>query len=216
VWKPLVFALCLAPALLVVTDALGITGGLGVNEVEDIQDRFGNWAIRFIMITLAVTPLRQLSGWNWLIRFRRMLGLYAFFYVLMHFLTWLVLDQGLLLSAIVEDIFARPFITAGFAAFLLLIAMAATSTNGIRRRMGRHWQQLHNSIYLAAILAVLHYWWNVKLDTREPSIYVAILAVLLGYRLQRYLLKNRRRAAAHGLESRLGVSNGPEPRGRCI
>jgi sulfoxide reductase heme-binding subunit YedZ len=121
-----------------------------------------------------------------------------------------------LLSAIVEDIFARPFITAGFAAFLLLIAMAATSTNGIRRRMGRHWQQLHNSIYLAAILAVLHYWWNVKLDTREPSIYVAILVVLLGYRLQRYLLKNRRRAAAHGLESRLGVSNGPEPRGRCI
>lgn len=192
-WKPLAFALCLTPAVLVVTDAFGITGGLGVNAVEDIQDRFGNWAIRFIVITLSVTPLRQLSGWNWLVRFRRMLGLFAFFYVLMHFLTWLTLDQGLLLSAIAEDIFERPFITAGFAAFLLLIAMAATSTNGIRRRMGKRWQQLHNSIYLAATLAVIHYWWNVKLDTREPAVYAAILAVLLGYRLRRYLQRNRRR-----------------------
>jgi methionine sulfoxide reductase heme-binding subunit len=192
-WKPLVFVLCLAPALLVVTDALGITGGLSANAVEDIQDRFGNWGIRFIMITLTVTPLRQLSGWNWLIRFRRMLGLFAFFYVLMHFLTWLFLDQGLYLPAIIEDIFARPFITAGFAAFLLLIALGATSTNGIRRRMGRQWQRLHNGIYLAAILAVVHYWWNVKLDTRQPSIFVAILAVLLGYRLYRHLLKKRQR-----------------------
>ncbi|MGH8193697.1 MAG: sulfite oxidase heme-binding subunit YedZ [Woeseiaceae bacterium] len=192
-WKPLAFALCLTPAVLVVTDAFGITGGLGVNAVEDIQDRFGNWAIRFIMITLAVTPLRQLSGWSWLVRFRRMLGLFAFFYVLMHFLTWLILDQGLLLSAIAEDIFERPFITAGFAAFLLLIAMAATSTNAIRRRMGKRWQQLHNSIYVAATLAVVHYWWNVKLDTREPAVYATILAVLLGYRLRRYLQKNRRR-----------------------
>ena len=105
VWKPLVFALCSLPAALVFTDAFGITGGLGVNAVEDIQDRFGNWGLRFIMITLAVTPLRRLTGRNWLIRFRRMLGLFAFFYVLMHFLTWLVLDQGLLLSAIQEDIF---------------------------------------------------------------------------------------------------------------
>lgn len=193
IWKPLVFVLCLLPAALVFTDASGITDGLGVNAVEDIQDRFGNWGLRFIMITLAVTPLRQLSGWNWLVRFRRMLGLFAFFYVLMHFLTWLVLDQGLLLSAIAEDIFERPFITLGFVAFLLLIAMAATSTNGIRRRLGKRWQALHNSIYLVAILGVVHYWWKVKLDIREPAIYVAILAVLLGYRLYRYLQRDRKR-----------------------
>src|SRR5690606_731982 len=130
-WKPLVFVLCLLPAALVVTDAAGITGGLGVNAVEDIQDRFGNWGLRFIMITLAVTPLRRLTGRNWLLRFRRMLGLFAFFYVLLHFLTWLVLDQALLWSAIREDIVERPFITVGFAALVLLTAMAVTSTNGM-------------------------------------------------------------------------------------
>jgi methionine sulfoxide reductase heme-binding subunit len=193
IWKPLVFAACLAPAMLVVTDAAGITPGLGVNAVEDIQDRFGNWGLRFVMITLSVTPLRQLTGWNWLVRFRRMLGLFAFFYVLMHFLTWLFLDQGLLMSAIVEDIGERPFITVGFTAFLLLVAMAATSTSGIRRRMGRRWQQLHNAIYLIGILGVVHYWWQVKLDTREPAVYAAILIALLGYRLHRRLLRGRPR-----------------------
>lgn len=187
VWKPLVFALCLVPAILVFTDAFGITGGLGVNAVEDIQDRFGTWGLRFIMITLAVTPLRQLSGYNRLIRFRRMLGLFAFFYILMHFLTWLILDQSLLLPAIQEDIFERPFITVGFTAFLLLIAMAATSPMAVRRRMGRRWQTLHNSIYVVGLLGVVHYWWQVKLDTREPAIYAAVLAALLGYRLYRRL-----------------------------
>jgi methionine sulfoxide reductase heme-binding subunit len=195
VWKPLVFALCSLPAILVVTDAFGITGGLGVNAVEDIQDRFGNWGLRFIMITLSVTPLRQLTGRNWLIRFRRMLGLFAFFYVLMHFLTWLLLDQGLLLSAIQEDIFERPFITVGFTAFLLLIAMAATSPIAVRRRMGKRWQALHNSIYLVGLLGVVHYWWQVKLDTREPAIYAAILVILLGYRLHRRLRPARARDA---------------------
>ncbi|HEX2139449.1 MAG TPA: protein-methionine-sulfoxide reductase heme-binding subunit MsrQ [Woeseiaceae bacterium] len=195
VWKPLVFAASVAPAVLVFTDAAGITGGLGVNAVEDIQDRFGNWGLRFIMITLAVTPLRQLTGLNWLTRFRRMLGLFAFFYVLLHFLTWLFLDQGLLLSAIQEDIFERPFITVGFTAFLLLIAMAATSPVAIRRRMGKRWQTLHNSIYLVGLLGVIHYWWQVKLDTREPAIYAVILAVLLGYRLQRRLRPARAHSA---------------------
>lgn len=192
-WKPLVFAAALVPALHVVTDAAGITGGLGVNAVEDIQDRFGNWGLRFILITLAVTPARQITGLNWLVRFRRMLGLFAFFYVLMHFLAWLVLDQGLLMSAITEDILVRPFITIGFAALLLLVAMAATSTAGIRRRMGRRWQQLHNSIYLVGVLGVWHYWWQVKLDAREPAIYAAILAALLGYRLYGELRRRARR-----------------------
>jgi sulfoxide reductase heme-binding subunit YedZ len=149
------------------------------------MDRFGNWSLRFILITLAVTPLRRLTGWNWLARFRRMLGLFTFFYVLMHFLTWLVLDQGLLMSAVFEDIAERPFITIGFTALLLLTALAATSTNGIRRRMGRRWQTLHNAVYLIGTLGVWHYWWQVKKDITEPLIYALILALLLGMRLIR-------------------------------
>ena len=185
IWKPLVFLTCLIPAALVVGDTFAITGTLGANPVEELQDRFGNWGLRFILLVLSVTPLRQISGWNWLSRFRRMFGLFAFFYVLMHFLTWLVLDQGLLLSAIAEDIFERPFITIGFSAFLILIALAATSTAGIRRRLRRRWQKLHNAVYVAAILGVWHYWWQVKLDASDPAIYAVILAFLLGYRIWR-------------------------------
>lgn len=192
IWKPLVFLVCLIPVALVVTDVLGITGGLGVNAVEDIQDRFGNWGLRFILITLTVTPLRQITGWNWLARFRRMLGLFTFFYVLLHFLTWLILDQGLLLAAIGEDIVKRPFITIGFVAFLLLIAMAVTSTDGMRRRLGRRWQQLHYAAYVVGILGVWHYWWQVKLDIREPAVYAAVLAVLLGYRWHRHWRRGAR------------------------
>ncbi len=183
IWKPVVFLVCLAPALLVVGDAIELTGRLGANPVEEIQDRFGIWALRFIMTTLAVTPLRRLTGWNWLARFRRMFGLFTFFYALMHFLTWLILDQGLLLSAILEDIIERPFVTIGFAALLLLLALAVTSTNSMRRRLGRRWQTLHNAAYLVAILGVWHYWWQVKKDISEPLTYAIILAVLLGARL---------------------------------
>lgn len=192
VWKPMVFALCLLPALLVFSDAFEITGRLGANPIEEIQDRFGNWALRFVMITLTVTPLRRITGWNWLVRFRRMIGLIAFFYVLMHFLTWLILDQELLLSAIAEDIIERPFITLGFTAFLLLTAMAATSTNGMRRRLGRRWQQLHYGVYGVGALGVWHYWWQVKADVREPLIYAIILAALLGYRVWWQRRKQRR------------------------
>ncbi len=183
IWKPVVFLLCLVPAALVVTDAFEITGRLGANPIEEIQDRFGIWAIRFIMITLAVTPLRHLTGWNWLVRFRRMFGLFTFFYVLTHFLTWLILDQSLLLSAIAEDLTERPFITIGFTAFVLLTAMAVTSTNGIRRRMGRRWQKLHYSVYVVGLLGVWHYWWQGKKDANDAQIYAVILAVLLGFRI---------------------------------
>ena len=189
VGKPLVFLLCLLPAALVVGDALGITGQLSANPVEDILDRFGNWAIRLIMITLAVTPLRQITGWNWLTRFRRMLGLLTFFYALMHFLTWLLLDRGLAVdpafewAAILEDLTERPFITIGFAALLLLTAMAVTSTNGMRRRMRRAWDKLHYSVYAVGVLGVWHYWWQVKKDTSDAWIYAVILAALLGYRI---------------------------------
>jgi sulfoxide reductase heme-binding subunit YedZ len=191
VLKPLVFMACLVPFVLVVTDTFEITGRLGANPIEEIMDRFGNWSLRFILITLAVTPLRRLTGWNWLARFRRMFGLFTFFYVLMHFLTWLILDQGLLMSAVLEDLAERPFITIGFSALLLLTALAATSTAGIRRRMGRRWQTLHNAVYLIGILGVWHYWWQVKKDITEPLIYALILALLLGLRLFWYPIKNR-------------------------
>ena len=182
-WKPLVFVVCLLPAVFVVTDAFEITGRLGANPVEEILDRFGNWALRFIMITLAVTPLRRISGWNQLLQFRRMLGLFTFFYALMHFLTWLILDQGMRLSAIAEDLVERPFITIGFTALVLLAALAATSTNGMRRRLGRRWQLLHNAVYLIGALGVWHFWWQVKQDIAEPLVYATILAILLGIRL---------------------------------
>ncbi len=182
IWKPVVFLLCLIPAVLVVTDALEITGRLGANPVEEIQDRFGYWALRFIMITLAVTPLRRLLGWNWLSRFRRMLGLFTFFYAFMHFLTWFVLDRELRLADIVEDLTERPFITLGFTAFVLLAALAITSFAAIRRRMGRKWQTLHNAAYAVGLLGVWHYWWQVKKDISEPLIYAVILSVLLGVR----------------------------------
>ncbi len=175
---------------MVAGDLFGITGSLGANPVEEIQDRFGTWGLRFMLITLAVTPLRMISHMNWLARFRRMTGLFAFFYVLMHFLTWAILDQDLVhsvnaLPAIAEDIVKRPFITIGFAAFLVLIALATTSTAGMRRRLGRRWQKLHNWIYVAAVMGVWHYWWQVKLDASEPAIYAAILTLLLGYRIWR-------------------------------
>lgn len=194
VWKPVVFALCLVPALLAVGDLFGITGDLGANPVEALQDHFGNWGLRFVLIALAVTPLRQITGRNWLTRFRRMLGLFAFFYVLLHFLVWLVLDQTLSATAIAEDIFERPFITLGFAAFLLLTAMAATSTIRMRRRLGKRWQQLHYSVYVVGILGVWHYWWQVKQDISEPLIYAAVLSLLLGLRIvHRWRTKRQRR-----------------------
>ncbi len=191
VWKPLVFLACLVPALLIVGDTFNVTGSLGANPVEEILDRFGNWGLRFMMIALAVTPLRRWTGINQLSLFRRMLGLFAFFYVLMHFLTWLILDQDLYMAGIVEDIVKRPFITIGMVALVLLIAMAVTSTNGMRRRMGRNWNKLHYSAYAVGILGVWHYWWQVKLDTTEPLIYAIILSILLGARIQA-----RRRPAA--------------------
>ena len=193
VLKPLVFLLCLVPFFLVLTDAYGITGTLGANPIENIQDRFGQWGLRLIMITLAVTPLRQLTGLNWLARFRRLFGLFAFFYIVMHFLVWLILDQTLLLSAIAEDIFERPFITIGMVALVLLIAMATTSTAGARRRLGKTWQKIHRSVYVVAILGVWHFWWQVKEFGSEPLIYAIIAAALLGYRLWRSKAKRKQR-----------------------
>lgn len=192
IWKPIAFAASLVPALWVIGDLFEITGTLGANPIEAMMDRFGIWGLRFITITLAITPLRRLTGWSWLLRFRRMFGLFTFFYVLLHFLTYAILDRGMLPSAditgvvlpsIIEDIVERPFITIGFAALLMLIAMAVTSTSGMRRRMGRSWDKLHFSAYVVALLGVWHFWWQVKSDIREPLLYAATLIVLLGARL---------------------------------
>src|SRR5687767_13252295 len=157
--KPALFVLCALPLLSVVWAAFGIGGAsLGANPVEKIQDTFGQWGLRFIVITLAITPLRDWFNMPWLIQLRRMLGLYAFFYVLMHFLTWLLLDQGLYWSGILEDIAKRPFITIGFTALLLLVPLAVTSTNKMMRRLGKRWKQLHRLIYPISLLGVWHYY----------------------------------------------------------
>ena len=183
--KPAVFLLGLMPLLLVIGDLFEITGTLGANPIENMQDRFGIWGLRFIVIVLMISPLRSITGFTWITQFRRMIGLYAFFYVLMHFLVWLLLEQSLLMSAIIEDIATRPFITIGFIALLILIALASTSTMNIRKKMGKSWVRLHSSIYLASILGVWHFWWQVKKDVTEPLIYAIIISILLLYRLRK-------------------------------
>lgn len=175
------------------------TGALGADPVAAIEHYLGIWALRFLMITLAVTPLRQLTGQPVLLRFRRMLGLYAFFYATLHFAAYLVLDLRGYWEMIFEEIVKRPYITVGFAAWLLLVPLAVTSTKAAIRRLGRNWARLHKLVYAIAVLAVLHFWWLVKSDVREPALYAGILAVLLGWRLFRWLRPlSARRTAATG------------------
>ncbi len=180
--KAATFVVCLAPLGLLIWR--GFTGGLTANPIEFITHTTGWWTLAFLMITLAVTPLRRLLDMPWLLRLRRMLGLYAFFYASLHFLTWLVVDQFFDWQAIVKDIAKRPYITVGFSAFLLLLPLAATSTNAMVRRLGAaRWQSLHRLVYVIAILGVVHFWWLVKKDIREPALFAMILTVLLGARL---------------------------------
>lgn len=182
--KPPLFLLCLLPFIWVAVRAFEIGGAsLGANPVEAVQDTFGQWGLRLLVITLAMTPLRDWFNAPWLIQLRRMLGLFGFFYVLLHFLTWLLLDQGLYWPGILVDIGKRPFITIGFAALLMLIPLAVTSTNGMMRRLGKRWKSLHRLVYLIVPLGVWHYYWQVKADVREPLIYLTIVVVLLGWRL---------------------------------
>jgi len=185
-----VFALCLVPALLLGWRALN--GDLGANPIEFITHRTGDWTIRFLCITLSITPLRRLLRLPDLIRFRRMLGLFGFFYASLHFLTWFVLDKFFDWNEILKDVVKRPFITAGFTAFVLLIPLAVTSTIGwIRRLGGKRWQMLHRLIYVSACAGVVHYYWLVKSDIRLPVFYGAIVAVLLVYRLMARLMESR-------------------------
>lgn len=181
-----VFLLCLAPLALLALETFGVAGKtLGANPVEELIHRFGIWGLNFLLVTLAVSPLRQLTGQAWLLRFRRMFGLFAFFYVTMHFLVYAGLDQRFDLAVILEDIAERPYITVGFSALVLLLPLALTSTGGMMRRLGRNWKRLHRLVYPVAILGVWHFYWQVKLDTLEPTLYALILATLLGFRLWR-------------------------------
>ena len=185
--KPLVFVACLVPFLLLLQGTLD--GDLGANPLERVTDVTGQWGLRFLLLTLAITPLRRLTGWSSLQRFRRMLGLFVFFYITLHFLTWVWLDQELLWQNILADIAKRPYVTVGFSAWILLLPLAATSTRGMMRRLGRRWQQLHRAVYVVGVLAILHYIWLVKADLLEPLIYASLLALLLAVRWRPELIK---------------------------
>jgi sulfoxide reductase heme-binding subunit YedZ len=188
--KAAVFVLCLVPLADLVYR--GFNARLSANPVEFVQHFTGDWTLRFLLITLSITPLRKLLNLPELIRFRRMLGLFAFFYVCLHFLTYIGPDQSFSLTGMWKDVEKRRYITVGFLGFLLLIPLAITSTKDwIRRLGGRRWQMLHRSIYVAAVCGVIHYYWLVKSDVREPVTYAAILAVLLLWRVATWFLNHR-------------------------
>ena len=177
-----VFTACVAPLVLLVWH--GVTGTLSANPIEDITHRTGDWALRFLLIALAVTPLRRLTGWAALASFRRMFGLFAFFYAALHFSTYLVLDFFFAFDLILDDIVERRYVTAGFVGFLMLIPLALTSTARMTKRLGgARWRRLHRLVYVAAVAGVVHYLWLVKIDLLPPLLYAGVLAVLLGIRL---------------------------------
>jgi len=200
--KPPVFLLALGPLIALgirayhdtqYPDALPLLGG---NPQAFIRNSTGFWALVFICITIGITPARRLLHQNWLVRFRRMVGLFAFFYGSLHFVTYFLFDTGLDWHAVVNDVYMRPFITAGFIAWLLMVPLAITSTAGwVRRLGGKNWQKLHYLVYLTAIGAGLHYWWLVKKDKTDPLRFAVVIAVLLGYRVVAYYVKKQNEAA---------------------
>jgi methionine sulfoxide reductase heme-binding subunit len=198
-YKPLVFAASLVPLAWLALGAFGFYGiDLGADPIKKMLHTCGKTALNFLMLTLMITPVRQLAGVPHLIRLRRMLGLFAFFYALVHFTIYFVLDQDRNFASVLADIAKRPYITVGFTALVLLLPLAVTSTNGMMRRLGRRWQKLHRLVYVIAILGVVHYYWQVKRDVREPLIYAAILGVLLGYR---YVKRRRKPATSKSVSS---------------
>lgn len=203
--KIVVFALCLLPLALLVWDTLHEQ--LGADPVAQLEHRSGDWALRFVLLTLAVTPLRQLSGQAVLLRFRRMLGLFAFFYASVHLTIYLVIDLGGFWRQLFVEIVKRPYITAGFLAWLLMLPLALTSTRGMMRRLGRHWGRLHKLVYVVGICAVLHYLWLVKagqkIAVREPLVYLGIYLALMAWRLpwRRWLSRTRPATTAAARDS---------------
>jgi methionine sulfoxide reductase heme-binding subunit len=193
--KPIVFLGGLGPFAWLVYNAFW--GDLGVNPVETVTNTTGIWTLRLIAVTLAITPLRWLTGWNPIIQLRRPVGLFAFFYGVLHFMTYFVLDHSLMFDGLWEDVLKRPYITVGFTAFVLMIPLAITSTQGwIRRLGGRRWNLLHRLIYVTAALGVVHYWWKVKVDTTHPMYYALVVAALLGWRVWRRRMSRQSSAAA--------------------
>ena len=199
--KVVVHALALTPLAILAWQFWDVystnSDALGADPVAEIEHRLGLWALRMLMLALAITPLRQLTGQSVLVRFRRMIGLYAFAYASLHLSAYLVLDLRGYWAQIFEEIAKRPYITVGFAAWLLLVPLAITSTQGWIRRLGRNWVRLHKLVYAVGVLAVLHFWWLVKSDIREPALYAAIVAVLLGWRAWKWLAKRRPTRPAH-------------------
>jgi sulfoxide reductase heme-binding subunit YedZ len=185
--KPLIFALAALPLLWIAgafaSDFLASTRLLGSNPVEEMEHFTGKWALRFVAITLAVTPVRRITGWNWLQKYRRMLGLWAFAYACTHLTIYAALDLEFYWSEIGEDIAERPYITIGMTAFVLLLSMAITSTRGWIRRLGKRWTQLHRAVYVVAVLGTIHFWMAVKNDVREPLFFAVVFATLLGWRV---------------------------------
>jgi sulfoxide reductase heme-binding subunit YedZ len=179
--KPLAFVICLVPFGQLLF--WGYTGDLGANPIDTITRFTGSWALFILLASLSITPLRRVTGWNELIKYRRMLGLFAFFYAALHFATYMVLDLYFDFAAIAKDILKRPYITVGFTALVLMIPLATTSTSAMIRRLGKRWQQLHRLVYVIAILGVLHFYWLVKSDIRRPAQYGAVLLLLLGFRV---------------------------------
>lgn len=183
--KALLFIICLIPAIWLITAFF--TNQLGANPIEAVTRETGLWALRFLWLTLLITPLRWLTGWNNLVRFRRLLGLYVFFYAILHMLLYLGLDQFFDINEIIKDIIKRPFITIGFFTFTALIPLVITSNNAMVKRMGgRRWKQLHLLTYFIAIASSIHFYMLVKLDKTEPLIYIGLLIILLTPRVYRY------------------------------
>lgn len=192
--KPFVFGGCLVPLALL--GAGGLRGQLGANPIEKITHQTGDWTLILLLMTLAITPLRRITGINELISFRRMLGLFAFFYGTLHFFTYIWLDKFFDTHEIAKDVYKRPFITAGFTGFVLMIPLAVTSTKGWIRRLGKKWVVLHRLIYASAIAGVVHYIWLVKKDVRKPLIYATVLAILLFWRLAVWIIKRQKSPTA--------------------
>lgn len=191
--KLLLFVAALLPAAYL---TYGIfTDGLGANPAETLQTQTGIWALRFLVLTLAVTPIRRVTKWNRVVLYRRMLGLFAFFYSFLHLLAYAVLDRYFDFAGVWEDVAERPFITAGMIAFVLMIPLAVTSTKGWIRRLGRRWQLLHRLIYISAIAAAVHYLWKVKIIAGSPVYYALIIGVLLAFRILWQLRRRRPRPA---------------------
>ena len=196
--KVVVFVNCLLPLAILVWR--GLHNNLSANAVQFVEHWTGDWTLRFLIFTLAVTPLRKLLKLPQLIRFRRMLGLFAFFYVCLHFTTWLWLDRYFNWPEMLKDIGKRPFITVGFAGFVLMIPLAITSTAGwIRRLGGRRWRILHRAIYISAVCGVIHYYWQVKSAVIRPLTYAAVVGLLLAWRVAEWLLRRRRTAHANAV-----------------